>query len=307
MPFVEALNTATGLHYRVETRQVLDCTGSLLQLFYLLLFFPTLLLLVIIIIIFYWFCSVLCCLIPSCLLFFSLCVPSPSLSPLFPFQVLVVDAAFLPHGTLWSFIDDRRPEEDLPSCCCLAPQAGHTHTHNDTLTVSGQPTRTKGSSTGSSWGVDLACVSHTRCWPRRCLDFIHMTSTSTINNRLTICHAYTTHTQTKCLPLSFCVVTHRRVALSAVRQDSVGRFCTPLPACAILYLPPAPRLSPPTVMLLTLSHRNQQTARQRVGVGGNMNAWEECANAQTKKNKKICLHPFSLSKSSYYTTSGISA
>lgn len=43
-------------------------------------------------------------------------------------------ASLPPDGPLWSFIDDSRTEEGLPSCCCLAPHIVRPHTHTHTLT-----------------------------------------------------------------------------------------------------------------------------------------------------------------------------
>lgn len=47
-------------------------------------------------------------------------------------QVLMVGGSLSPDGPIWSFIDDRRTEEGLPSCCRLAPsQFTHTNKHAD--------------------------------------------------------------------------------------------------------------------------------------------------------------------------------
>lgn len=61
----------------------------------------------------------------------SLCLLLPLLCPhilslsFVQCQALVVGGSLSPDGPLWSFMDDRRTEEGLPSCCCL-PQPPHT-------------------------------------------------------------------------------------------------------------------------------------------------------------------------------------
>lgn len=44
-------------------------------------------------------------------------------------QVPVAGGSLSPDGPLWSFIDDTRTEDGLPSCCCLAPRSLCPYTH----------------------------------------------------------------------------------------------------------------------------------------------------------------------------------
>lgn len=79
-------------------------------------------------------------------LFLRLLLPStvtfaPSLS-FVQCQVLVFGGSLSPDGPLWSFIDDSRTEEGLPSCCCLAPCSVCPHTHTHTQPYSHNDSRT---------------------------------------------------------------------------------------------------------------------------------------------------------------------